>query len=81
MEGDEHLDETLPASQVISGLVEDAVAESSTDEYTEEAIEEERLELLVLYLLMLIKTLHNQIGQQQADAPQQGVPADAEGAY
>jgi hypothetical protein len=53
--------------------------QSGTDEHAHEAIEEEGLKLLVLYLLLLVETLHNHIRQQQADAPQEGVPAHTEG--
>ena len=81
VEGDEHLNESLATRQVVVGFVEDAMTQSGSHEHTHETIEEEGFKLLVLNLLVFVETLHNQICQQQAEAPQQGVPTDTVRTY
>jgi hypothetical protein len=51
------------------------MAEARTYEYAEEAIEEERFELLFVNLLLLVKTVNDGVCKGESDAPQKAVPA------
>ena len=81
MDGEQHLNQTLAAGQIVAWLVKDAVTQPGTDQHTDEAIEEEGFKLLVLYLLLLIQLLYNEIGQQQAHTPQQRIPTHTESTH
>ena len=73
--GEPHLDEAGEVVEVVLGLVEDAVAQTGTEQDAEEAVEEEGLEELGLYLLILVELLHYEIAACQAQHPKQGVEA------
>ena len=76
--GKEHLDETGHAGEVVLGFVEQAMPQACPDEHTKEAIEEEGVELLVLNLLLLVEPLHDEVGDDEPEAPQEAVPPDGE---
>ena len=66
MDRQQHLDKALPRREEVVGLVEDAVAQARTDQNAQEAVDEQRLEQLVLDLLLLVQAPHHEVGQQQA---------------
>jgi len=76
VDGQQHLHEALERRQEVVGLVEDAVAQSGTDEDAEEAVEEQRVEQLVLDFLLLVEFPYHEIGNNQTEEPAQGVPAE-----
>ena len=67
MDGKQHFYEALYGSQVVVGLIEETMSQTGTYEDTNEAIEEQGVEELVLDLLLLIQALDHQIGQCQSD--------------
>ena len=67
----QHLDEAGEIVQVILRLVEEAVAYAGSRKDADEAVEEEGLEELVLDLLLLIETLHEEVGACEAYHPKQ----------
>jgi hypothetical protein len=81
VEGDKHLKEMGSIGQIVARLIKEAMTESRTYEHTNKTIEEERFELLVRNVLLLVESLHNEVGSQKAEAPEQTIPADAEGTY
>ena len=74
----QHLDETVGAAQVIVGLIEEAMAKARTDEDADEAVEEERVELLVRNLLAPVEPSDDEVGKDESHSPHQRVPLDAE---
>ena len=54
------------------------MTQSRAQKYAEKAIKEERIEELVFYLLLLVKALHDKVGQHKTNEPAQGVPANGE---
>lgn len=88
MDGQEHLDDVLAGREEVVGLVEQAVAQSGTDEDAEEAVDEEWVEdVLFLFLpvlhdspdgdaLLVEQFSDDDVGQCQSDEPAQRVPAD-----
>lgn len=74
----EHLDETVGATQIVVWFIEEAMSESCTDEDADEAVEEERVELLVRYLLALVEPSDDEVGEDEPHCPHQRVPLDAE---
>ena len=75
--GEYHLPEMI---EVIVGLVEQAVPQPRPDEYAEEAVEEERLELVVAYFLVAVLSAYHEVSQSDAHNPQQAVIADGDAA-
>ena len=65
----------------ICGLIKQAMSQTCTHQYADKAIEEQRVELLLRDSLFLIETHDHIIGDGQADAPQQRIPAHRYGAY
>ena len=61
MNRQQHLHDTLPRGQEVLWLVEDAMAQTGTDQDAEEAVNKEGVKVLVLDLLFLIQPLHDQI--------------------
>ena len=61
--------------EVITRLVEEAMPQSCSDKYAEEAVHEHRFELFLAYLLLPIELVHEQIHAHQSDSPAQRVPA------
>jgi len=62
--------------EIVFGLVEEAVSQSRPDEYAEEAVEEERLELIVAYFLVAVLLAYHEVSQSDAHNPQHAVIAD-----
>jgi len=60
MDREEHLHDVLARGEEIVGLIEEAVAETGTDEHTDEDVHEERVELLVGDLLILVELRHEE---------------------
>ena len=52
------------------------MAQTSTYQDTEEAVECKRVEIFVLNLLLLIEALNQEVGQNHSDDPHQSVPAN-----
>ena len=50
------------------------------NQYAEEAVEEERVKLLLRQLLMAVKFVDHKVCQRQTNTPKQGVPAQGDGA-
>ena len=76
VDGQQHLDEALERREEVVGLVEDAMAQTGADKDAEEAVDEQRVEQLVLDFLLLVQPLDNEVSQCQADEPAQRVPAE-----
>ena len=76
--GHEYLHDVLPRREEEVGLVEEAVAQSRTHDDAHEAVYEERVEELVLYLLLTVELPYYEICQQQSREPAQGVPVQGE---
>ena len=70
----EHFDEVCARGQEIVGFVEEAVAESCTDEDADERIDEERIEEFVLDFLVFIQPFHHEIRADDAHEPECAVP-------
>lgn len=69
----EHLDEMGKTGQIIGWFVEQAVTQARTDEDAEEAIKEQRLKLLFLYLLIPVEFLYYEVGSCESYHPKEGV--------
>jgi len=80
MDGQQHLEEPLERGEIIVGLVEETMPQTGTDQDAEEAVEQEGVEELVLDLLLLVQTAHDEVGDDYTDEPAQGVPAEGHGA-
>ena len=88
MDGQEHLDDVLAGREEVVGLVEQAVAQSGAYQDAQKAIEEQRVEQVLLhflpvlrqrphgYLLLIEQLSHDDIGQCQTDEPAQRIPTD-----
>ena len=76
MNGQQHLHKALERCQEVVGLVEDAMPQTGAHKDADEAVDEQGVEQLVLYLLFFIQAFHHKVGQQQSDEPAQGVPAE-----
>ena len=74
--GQQHLDEALERREEVVGLVEDAMAQTGADKDAEEAVDEQRVEQLVLDFLLFVQPFDNEVSQCQADEPAQRVPAE-----
>ena len=72
--GQNHLHEVRPRRQIYVRLIEQAVPETRSDEYSYEAVEEERLEEFVLYLLLFIEFSYYEIGEKKPHQPAQRIP-------
>ena len=70
--GKQHLD---GVGEVVARLVEEAMPQSGTYEYAEEAVHEHRFELFLAYFLLPVEPVHEQIHAHQSDGPAQRVPA------
>ena len=75
--GQQHLDEAPPRRQEVVGLVEDAVPQACTYQDAQEAVDEQRLKLLVADLLFLVQSPHDEVRQCQAYEPAQRVPPES----
>ena len=51
------------------------MAQAGTNKDAQEAVNEEWIEEFVLYFLLFIEPLHNEIGQRKANNPHQTIPA------
>ena len=80
MDREEHLHDVLARGEEIVGLIEETVAETGTDEHTDEDVHEERVELLIGDLLILVELRHEQCTKEQAYEPAHGIPPHTEGA-
>ena len=78
LDGQEHLDDVVPGTQKIVGLVEEAVTQTCPDDDAKEAVDEEGVEIFVLHMLILIEPLHHEVGQKEPYKPAQRIPAHAE---
>lgn len=74
----QHLDETADTAEVIPCIIEETMAESCPHKNTDEAVEKQGVELLVLYLLLPVQPLHYVVCRHESHSPHQGVPLDAE---
>lgn len=75
---EQHLDETADTAEVIPKVIEEAMAEACTHEDTDETVEEQRIELLVRYLLLPVQPPHDEVCCHESHSPHQRVPLDAE---
>ena len=57
------------------GFIEKAVPQSGTNQNTEETVDVEWGEELILDLLLLIQPFHHEKGQRDSDGPHQPVPS------
>ena len=62
-------------------LIEEAMSESCSDEYSHEAIYEQGLKEFALYLLLFIQLPYDKVCRQQSYQPAQRIPAHGETAY
>ena len=67
--GQQHLNEATHRGEIILGLVEDAVSQSCTHKDADKTVEEQRVELPVLYFLVFIQPAHCEVSQCQSDEP------------
>ena len=79
MHRDEHLYHVIPLGEEIFRLIEDAMSQTTTYQYTEEDVEKQWGELLIRKPLLLVELAHEQIAQQQTNHPAGGVVAGYEG--
>ena len=49
--------------EIVFGLIEQAVSQTCTDNYAEEAIEKQRVELLLVYLAVYVLLAHHETRQ------------------
>ena len=75
MNRQQHFYDALERGQEVLWLVEDAMAQTGTDQDAEETVDKEGVKVLVLDLLFLIQPFHDHIGQCQSDDPHQTIPA------
>ena len=75
LHGENHFPEVV---QVVVGLVEQAMTQAGADEDTEEAVEEQRFELVVADAPVAVFFLHDEVGKSQADDPQQAIVTDGD---
>ena len=73
-----HLHHVPAARQEIVRLIEQTVAQARAYQYADEAVDEERIEQLRLYLLLGIQPFYYEICRQQTEQPAQRVPAERE---
>jgi hypothetical protein len=59
-------------------LIEKAMTEARTEQYSYEAIDEERVEEAIFHLLFDVQFPHEEIGKSQSHEPAHGVPAHGE---
>ena len=71
LDGEQHLNRMR---EEIARLVEQAMAQARADEDADEAVEEERVELLGRNLLLAVEAIDNEIGQRQSQTPHQRIP-------
>ena len=64
----------LPGREEEVGLVEEAMSQACSGEYSDEAVDEERVEQLGLHLLLLVQTLHTEVCQRKTGKPSDCVP-------
>ena len=81
LDGQEHLYEVFPRGEIYVGLIEQTVPKACSDEYSDEAVEEQRVEQFVLYLLFLIQPSYYEIGQDKSDEPAERIPVHGEASY
>ena len=72
----QHLYEMLARGKEIVGLIENAMPQTRTNQYTYETIDEQRVEKFVLDALLLVKALNNKICQQKSYEPTQRIPTE-----
>ena len=60
-----HLNEMTERGEIIVGLIEQAMSESRSYQYSEEAIEEKRFKEFGLDALLLVQTLDYQVSSKQ----------------
>ena len=56
--------------EIVFGLIEQAVSQTCTDNHAEEAVEKQRVELLLIYLAVYVLLAHHEIRQCDAHYPQ-----------
>jgi hypothetical protein len=74
-DGQQHLNEMVPTGEKIAWLVEDAMSQACSYKDAYEAVQKERLKLLVGQLLLSVQVLDNKVCQQQSYQPAGGIPA------
>ena len=93
LEGNEHLEEMCARRKIVIGLVEEAMSESGSYQYAQEAIDKERVEHVFFLLfpihhhrphgdvLMVEQPTYHEIGTDKSDEPAYRIPANAPVAY
>lgn len=76
--GNEYLKDMLWRTEPVLRFVEDAMTEARTKQYSDEAIDEERVKKAIFHLLFLIEFSHEEVGKSQSYEPAHGVPAHGE---
>ena len=81
MDGQEHLHDMLARGKEIVGLIEQAMPQTGTNQDAQEAIDEQRIEDILHFLLavllngalgnaLLIEQMaHDEVGERQSDEP------------
>ena len=75
LHGENHLPEVV---QVVVGLVEEAVPQPRAYQDAEEAVEEQRVELVVGDAAVAVLLAHDEVGKGQSDDPEQAVVTDGD---
>ena len=75
LHGENHLPEVV---QVVVGLVEEAVPQPRAYQDAEEAVEEQRFELVVGDAAVAVLLAHDEVGKGQSDEPEQAVVTDGD---
>lgn len=74
-DGEQHLDDVFARGEEVVGFIEETVSQSCSDENADEAVDKERIEQFVFYLLLFVEFPHDEISRQQSDEPAQCIPA------
>lgn len=73
---DEHFEHAFCRGKEIVRLIEDAVAEACSDDYSAEAVQEQWLELLFAVFLLYVEPSDAHVCAQQSYKPANGVPSE-----
>ena len=66
----------LPTAEEIVGFIEQTVSEACADEDAEEAIDEQRVEILIFDFFFFLKIFYDKESTGQSKQPAQRIPAN-----
>jgi len=76
MEGEDHLYDMVPGGKEVIWLIEQAMPQTASYQDTHEAIDEQRVKILILDLLFFIQPFDDKEGKDQPYQPAYRIPAD-----